>query len=256
MKRHRVFPNISGRLICSLASLFISALSAPAVFAANCTANTPISAHYQISHYEHSAQPETFSHMVLWRRANSVAEQYPERGITELWERNHSNSIKLNRYFDAYQRGIEYSPSEIKVVKTDDDWSMKNQLIADSLLSKMSLSKKSGKACERKEIYTLENDNETITVVWLPAYKIVKSYKRSANGKISHWSLTEMSSDSKIIDAFFIKYLDYQTTDYADIGDSESDPFLRKMINLGFVEHGSSGMYDAQGNDIGGEHHH
>ena len=65
-----------------------------------------------------------------------------------------------------------------------------------------------------------------------------------------------MSSDNKIIDAFFNKNLDYQTTDYADIGDSESDPFLRKMINLGFVEHGSSGMYDAQGNDIGGEHHH
>jgi len=48
----------------------------------------------------------------------------------------------------------------------------------------------------------------------------------------------------------------YQTTDYADIGDNEGDPFLAKMINLGFIEHGASGFYDANGKALGGGHSH
>ena len=56
--------------------------------------------------------------------------------------------------------------------------------------------------------------------------------------------------------AQFAEWYNYQTTDYAYIGDNENDPFLAKMINQGFVEHGASGFYDAQGNQLQGSHKH
>ena len=257
MKLHTYFSTLSLRTILAATAVVTGmTILLPAASASTCNTDTPISAHYQISKHAEATKPEKFDHMVLWRRANSVAEQYPKRAITELWERNRSNSIKLNRYFDAYQRGIEYAPGEIKGLGSDDDWSMKNQLVANSLLAKMTLIKTIGSGCDREEIYTLKDPQQSITLNWLPTYRLVKSYTRNAKGETSTWLLTAKSTDTKVINAFFEQHLDYQTTDYADIGDNESDPFLKKMINLGFIEHGSSGMYDAQGNDIGGEHHH
>ncbi|CAA0091958.1 Uncharacterised protein [Zhongshania aliphaticivorans] len=257
MNQYTLFSTVRKHAGLALAITGITIFAiAPKASASNCNAETPISAHYKISKYAVDSAPKKFSHMVLWRRANTVAEQYPERKITELWERNHSKSIKLNRYFDEYERGIEYAPSEIREVKTNDDWSMKNQLIDNSLLAKMSLSKQSGSGCEREELYTLKDQHQTITLTWLPEYRLVKSYQRNANNMVSNWTLSKKSTDIKTIDRFFDTHLSYQTTDYADIGDNESDPFLRKMINLGFVEHGGSGMYDAQGHEMGGDHHH
>ena len=240
------------------AMLFIGALiTALPTHAEECNPNTPISAHYQVtSRNTAQAEKTTTKQLILWRQKNSVAEQFPAKGITEIWERNHSNSIKLNRYFDAYQRGIEYSPSEVKDVNGNDDWSMKTQLVADSLLQKMSLSNREGSGCDREESYLLAEKNYTATLVWLPAYRLVKSYHMQSGSREQVWTLNKMTTDKNSINHFFKQYSDYKTTDYADIGDSESDPFLRKMIRLGFIEHGSSGMYDTQGNDIGGEHHH
>ena len=43
----------------------------------------------------------------------------------------------------------------------------------------------------------------------------------------------------------------YGTTDYTNIGDNESDPFLISMINLGFIEDHAHGFYDSKGNIMG-----
>jgi len=63
-------------------------------------------------------------------------------------------------------------------------------------------------------------------------------------------------TEPKKIEEFFRIRGSYQTTDYADIGDNESDPFLLKMMNLGFIKHGASGFYDAQGHALKKRHNH
>ncbi len=45
-------------------------------------------------------------------------------------------------------------------------------------------------------------------------------------------------------------------TDYSDVGDNESDPFVRKMINMGFVSLGTLGVYNLNGQVIDGVHGH
>ncbi|GAB1112012.1 MAG: hypothetical protein SwBeaMacB_26570 [Shewanella algae] len=47
----------------------------------------------------------------------------------------------------------------------------------------------------------------------------------------------------------------FQDLDFADVGDSESDPFIAKMITQGFIQHGSSGFYSADGQQLDGGHH-
>jgi hypothetical protein len=80
---------------------------------------------------------------------------------------------------------------------------MKSQLVANSLLAKMNLNKITGSGCAREEIYTLKDLQQSITLNWLPAYRLVKSYTRNAKGQTSTWWLTVNSINTTVINAFF-----------------------------------------------------
>jgi hypothetical protein len=94
-----------------------------------------------------------------------------------------------------------------------------------------------------------------IVLKWLPELQLV-SFFSSTRGDIKEtWQLTSQQYDQPAIELFFTQLSQYQSTDYADIGDDHTDPFLAKMINLGFVEHGASGFYNTDGQPIEGGHH-
>ena len=69
------------------------------------------------------------------------------------------------------------------------------------------------------------------------------------------WTLTNADYEADVSN-FFAKRVDYQATDYADIGDDHTDPFLTKMVTQGFIEAGASGFYDQHGRALKGEHNH
>ena len=50
------------------------------------------------------------------------------------------------------------------------------------------------------------------------------------------WELTSLNLDKTEIAAEFAAREQYLSTDYADIGDDHTDPFLTQMVNLGFIE--------------------
>lgn len=70
------------------------------------------------------------------------------------------------------------------------------------------------------------------------------------------WLLTGHESQARPITQQFARLNGGDTTDYADVGDSESDPFLEKRINLGFIEHGAIGFCDADVHVLEGSHQH
>ncbi len=74
--------------------------------------------------------------------------------------------------------------------------------------------------------------------------------------KKSHWKLQKIERNQDVINQFFAQRANYQSTDFADIGDNESDPFLIKMINLGFIDHSASGIYNANGESMAIQHNH
>lgn len=110
--------------------------------------------------------------------------------------------------------------------------------------------------CDLVENYVFSNDAVQITLDWLPELQLIKSYsEKSETGRIL-WKLQQVIHDAERVKQAFKVRSNYPTTDYADIGDNESDPFLLlKMINLGHLDHSHSGFYNNQGQAIGGHHH-
>jgi hypothetical protein len=191
----------------------------------------------------------------LWRQPNAVLHRYPTTEITEGWEHVHNKIIKPTRYFDHYQRAIEYQPGERVHGKQDTDWSYRNQLISDAMLAIMTRTNQQGQGCDATETYALTDTRQELTLVWLPALQLVKSFHIKTPHKIIDWQQTELTFNETAIKQKFAMLSNYQSTDFADIGDDHTDPFLTKMVHQGFLEAGASGYYDTKGNAIGSHHH-
>ena len=209
---------------------------------------------YETSIKSPSKDPKTTS-LHLWRNANNVAHEYPVTNITESWTLVRERFIKPTRYFDAHERAIEYQPGETIHGKKETDFSYRYQLISDKLINAMSLDKKDGKGCDTVEYYSLESPQGKFTLKWLPYLKLVAFFSVDKNGVTREWKLTNVDFNANT-EAFFSKRRDYQSTDYADIGDDHTDPFLTKMVTQGFIEAGASGFYDEHGHSIGETHSH
>lgn len=191
--------------------------------------------------------------ITLVRNGSEVAHQYPQTGITESWQLNQANQIKSTRFFDLHERAIEYQPGEKVHGKSESDWPYRNQLISDSLLKKFTTTTVTNEGCGRLETKTFNSDGLTMEITWFPELSLVNSFsitEKKSDSILESWSLKSLDLSSKQIAPFFKSRYNYFATDYADIGDDHTDPFLTKMMNLGFIEHGASGFYDTNGNPM------
>ena len=191
----------------------------------------------------------------LLRYNNTVAHQYPKVGITETWKMVRNKLIKPVRYFDKHERAIEYQPGESIHGRIEKDFSFRYQLISNTLLNKMTLERSEGKGCMRIEYLTYQNNKVDMVLAWLPELKLIQHFRVIEKNTTREWSLVSVDHNLNL-EAFFESRDKYKATDYADIGDDHTDPFLTNMVNQGFIEAGASGFYDQNGNVIGEGHRH
>jgi len=205
----------------------------------------------------HSGKLLNKERLNVWRMGNAVAYENLDTQITEIWSLISNGQVKPDRYFDEYKRGIEYQPADINNGRGDRHWSAKYQIVSNADIKKMQLKKTTGKACDELNHYVNHAAKDEIKLAWLTQLNLPKEMTYTQGKTSVTWMLQELITDKEQIKATMAKRQNYEVTDYADIGDNESDPFLLKMINLGFVGH-ASGVYSANGEqvELEGEHHH
>ena len=174
--------------------LSVSALTATPAWACQIN-NQQLGAKYHITISQSDSDKGVSKSLVLWRDAGKVAYEYPSTHIIESWEQTRMGMLRLVRYFDKYQRGIEYQPNEINNGKGEKDWSLKSQMISDKQLHAMQRKSTQGQGCEQVENYILSRNNTHIELQWLPNQKLIKQYKQTtqqAGSKvITQWKLVE-----------------------------------------------------------------
>lgn len=228
------------------------ALLSPLASAAQCTIdNQYMQASYQVTQKQGAAQVTDTQQFTLWRTPLQAAQQ--DQQLVELWQQLSNKQLRPIRYFPQAERGIEYQPSE---VKGQQNFSSKQQLVSDELLAQMTLQSERGKGCDKVQKYILKQADTTIEVSWVANKKLLESMHITKPIGSQTITLQSVSFDKQTVQQQFAVWDNYQTTDYADIGDNESDPFLAKMINLGFIEHSATGFYDINGKALKGGHNH
>lgn len=212
---------------------------------------TELSAQYRLTTINNLGE-QTHSPLNLFRHGNNVAYQYSEQAITEYWHQQTNGAIALTRYFEKDKRAIEYQASE---VNNHSSWQKINEIISPKLRAKMKQVSSDNKGCELEQVFYLTQGKQEIRLVWLARLNLIKKLTIVSPKQTKTWQLQQLSTSSTEVSAQFSRWQQYQSTDYADIGDNESDPFFAKMINLGFVEHAASGFYQADGKPLAGGHH-
>ncbi|WP_096087003.1 hypothetical protein [Agaribacterium haliotis] len=218
-----------------------------------------ISPELLVASYELHGQDER--ELSLWRNGAKVMHQYQPPNIVQFWALDKNQGIWHSQYFDDYQRGIEYEVRDLNAAEQADAWSSYWQFLPQSSIEKMHKLDSGGEGCNAWVQYQDKHEGMQLTLWWLSAFNLPARYEISKEGEqeplIQQWQLRSLSGNSADINQAFAVRSNYSSTDFADIGDSEDDPFLAKMIRLGFVEHGASGFYDADGhNQQHAGHHH
>ncbi|VUD68125.1 hypothetical protein TDB9533_03999 [Thalassocella blandensis] len=201
----------------------------------------------------------TTKFITLVRNGKEVAHYYPQAHITEIWNQVKDGRTKVVRYFDQHRRGIEYQPHDLNKGKGDKNWDGKYQLMEREFIQSLPVEQQTGDACDLQQRLVLQTAQRKTVLLWLPNKKLVQHFSQRDDVSTTTWELISLSAGEqgkRDAEVFFKQRESFQTTDYADIGDSESDPFFRQLINLGFVSHGASGFYDADGHALEGGHTH
>jgi len=222
-----------------------SACSVWAEAAKTCSIEAPVVATYKIRVEVPGGSKENI--LELWRYNNQVAIRYPKTLVTEMWGKTKNDRLHLVKIFEKHKRGIEYQPFEIG---GSHDWSVKRQLVSNEAISKMRFIKSAGKGCNLIKNYSKQTNKGVRHLAWLENKALIKSYVESSDQRTSTWTLLSTSTKQQEIREKFRALNSYDTVDYTDIGDNESDPFLTSMINFGFIENHSHGFYDSQGNAV------
>ncbi len=216
-----------------------------------------VGATYKMTQVTHGQKETKKSNTLkIYRKDGLVAHLYPERNYSEVWNQVRDGKVRPVRYFDADKRAIEYAPGDINKGKGDSDWLSKYQLIDLDSVPGLKKVSESGEGCGRVATYKSETDAGVTQIEWLPVLRLVKNFSFDGKNLHNEWQMLEQITDDKEIAEVFASREAYISTDYADIGDNETDPFFRKLINLGFISHGASGFYNAEGEVMEGGHGH
>lgn len=222
------------------------------VMAEVCDINSAVlKANYTIKTF-YDDNDKTHTLLGLIRNNAQVAYYYPNKNVVDIWVKYSNNKVALNRYFEQQERSIEYQPTELKRAV---NWQNQYQLITKKQIKNMTLITTAGSGCYQQQEYNLIQGQMNVRLTWLPQLNLVKRLQVSQKAHSKVWQLVDVEPSEKDVKNFFDKRYQYQSTDYADIGDNESDPFLVKMINLGFIDHTPKGFYNAQGDNISPDHH-
>jgi hypothetical protein len=233
--------------------LLITAITFPIFVSANddCQ-STKVMATYSIEEATKDIVSSKKSELILLRTKNS-AFHISNKTVATKWTRLPKDNMKKTSYFIDDKRAIEY---EVVKNNTNQAWDYHAQLLHPKFKEQATLIEKTGVGCELLEHYQQKTITKTVDIWWLPEQKIMKRITSEFADRTVNWQLTDATHNEKVIQQQLDILSAYQSTDFADIGDNESDPFFRKMINLGFIEHSASGFYDSNGNALSSSHQH
>ncbi|QYK02330.1 hypothetical protein [Shewanella psychrotolerans] len=171
----------------------------------------------------------------------------------EAWNKNG----EYVRYFPKEKRSISYRRGDLLSLNISPDLDRQFHLISQHGLSQLTKINSDDLSANKDQCYNQQHysNNDTshpVTVTWLPEMSLPKSFTVNNGQQTIRYQLTELKAVSH--DAFKQLITGYQDLDFADVGDSESDPFIAKMITQGFIQHGGSGFYSSDGQMIDAGH--
>ncbi|WP_432467498.1 hypothetical protein [Agarivorans sp. Z349TD_8] len=197
------------------------------------------------------------SNFTFSRNNQQVVTIYPQKNTAEYWQKSADGRHQFYRFFTANQRSVYYPSSDLRSLNINRNWDSIEQLVPAIWLTRL----KKMPASQQADSSTIEHYKGQLGELWIELdwrseQQIPQRLLTKKGYKSKELILQDFSLDTKSIQQQLVGWMRFSSIDYADVGDSEDDPFLAQMINQGFIEHAASSVYDANGKMIKSGHVH
>lgn len=218
-------------MVTPLANAETGAATNPATLSDPCQAK-PLKANYEVSTFVKGRKVASYP-FTFYRDATHALYVYPDEGLADLWSLTQNNQLELSRNFSTAKRAIEYTSADLRNVRNRERWDKLFGVI--DLQDAIPVSHQDGEqnsGC--KSIATYKDAHKNIRYynrLKLPASMTFIDGDKRQTYTLKAWAYShELQQKLKM-------YRRYDAMDFADIGDNEADPFVSKMITMGFIEH-------------------
>lgn len=168
--------------------------------------------------------------------------EFGRGSYVELWRRDERGEVSWQRIFHDERKLVDYTPGELRAQNRALPWATLNTIVdAERLLSGLRSVEKSRYLDRAATRYERVAADETVHVVWLDQERLPGRIERRQYGHVvytltlqellpapaSHWPRADLA-----------RAQDYEFFDGSDLGDRESDPFVRKVLAMDGHSHG------------------
>lgn len=154
--------------------------------------------------------------------------------LTRIYQNYGKAGVAVIEYFDGEAIGVEYEPS---TQIAPDGWEAIYQVFPESRLSGLERTETDSHHC----LATTHYSGPGLDITYLDAVTLPLVVEQSSGDATQTWALTAIHTDRSILDAKLEQVNSYTTYDFADLGDSENEPFFRNSEYLKYKLHGPGG---------------
>lgn len=175
----------------------------------------------------------TVASSYLWRELDRVETRDAAGETGALWERGNDGTIFFRKLYHQAHKAIEYYPDDLRAADNNLSWDAITSTFDSKLLG--SALKRVGKEIyldREAERYRGKVDGVVMEVLWLTYERIPAMVTKNAGNRIDTLRLTEIWPIVKAPWPTSTRTTleQYQHLDFADLGDMESDPFVKWAV--------------------------
>lgn len=192
--------------------------------------NTVVGASYRIETSGGSSRDIT----VLRNSVGNVMYILDTEALTRIYQNYGKAGVAVIEYFDGESIGVEYEPSTQIAA---DGWDAIYQVFPASRLADLETTETGSHHC----LATTHYEGTDLDITYLDTVKLPLAVEQGSGDTIQQWTLTALHTDRSVLDAKLAQVDGYTTYDFADLGDSENEPFFRNSEYLKYKLHGPGG---------------
>ena len=201
-----------------------------------------LSARYQVS----NPQGQTWEMQLIRNQQQLII----QRSAVSFEQWDHDEYV---RYFPEEKRSVTYRKGDLLALNIQYNQSQLYHLVSPQVMTVLTQTQALQQGCFATQGYQGELNGHASTLEWIKDIALPYSFSlgdldNSGKSQPLHYQLLSVSPFSR--EQFIGMTQGYNDIDFADVGDSESDPFIAKMISQGFIQHGSEGFYNSDGETI------
>ncbi len=184
------------------------------------------------SRYETLLPDGSKSLLTQLRTEHQVVTRRDPEAILDHWFSD-AKDVQFRRSFLKHQRRIDYETGDLKALGAYAPLSEQALLVAPELDKQLDAAKPIQYRCQEATLRRFGNAKTQVIVIRLQGGTLAALFRKS--GESSELLSLESFVSSQTVQSWVTRSDQFESTDFADVGDNEADPFLAQMIHQGFV---------------------